>query len=196
MEIQDRMPRPPRSLLGDATMLRVAGILYLDPSSARSLGELTRLLPDINRLTIIRALKDLGEQDYILKTGGNPPTYQANPRHYLFDEMRSIAIKTLGGFERLAQRIVDSSSIRYAAIYGSFARKTASSASDIDLLLVVSSSSDPAVADIVGDLAAAAHSLGREINPTIYDEQEFDAKRESGFLHEVLTGPLIVLRET
>jgi hypothetical protein len=52
------------------------------------------------------------------------------------------------------------------------------------------------VADIVGDLAAAAHSLGREINPTIYDEQEFDAKRESGFLHEVLTGPLIVLRET
>ena len=110
--------------------------------------------------------------------------------------MRSIAIKTLGGFERLAQRIVDSPSIRYAAVYGSFARKTASSASDIDLLLVVSSASDPAVADIVGDLAAAAHSLGREINPTIYDEQEFDAKRESGFLQEVLTGPLIVLRET
>jgi hypothetical protein len=33
-------------------------------------------------------------------------------------------------------------------------------------------------------------------NPTIYDEREFDARRESAFLHEVLTGPLIVLRGT
>ena len=168
--------------------------MYLDPSSARSLGELTRLLPDINRLTIIRALKDLGEQDYILKTGGNLPRYRANPRHYLFDEMRSIAIKTLGGFERLAQRIVDTPSIKYAAIYGSFARQSAGPTSDIDLLLVVRSGSDPAVADMVSDLAGAAHSLGREINPTIYDEQEFEAKRESGFLREVLSGPVIVLR--
>jgi predicted nucleotidyltransferase len=196
METQDRMPRPPRSLLGDTTMLRVAGILYLDPSSARSLGELTRALPDINRLTVIRALKDLGEAGYILKTAGNPPTYRANARHYLFDEMRSIAVKTLGGFENLARRIVDAPSIKYAAVYGSFARKTAGSTSDIDLLLVVSSASDPAVAEIVSDLAGAAHALGREINPTIYDEHEFDAKRESGFLHEVLTGPLIVLRGT
>ena len=177
-------------------MLRVAGILYLDPSSARSLGQLTGALPDINRLTVIRALKDLGEAGYILKTAGNPPTYRANARHYLFDEMRSIAVKTLGGFETLAQRVVDTPSIKYAAIYGSFARKTAGSTSDIDLLLVVSSGSDPAVAEIVGDLAAAAHSLGREINPTIYDEQEFHAKRESGFLQDVLAGPLIVLRET
>ena len=194
MEILDRMPRPPRSVLGDATMLRVAGILYLDPSSARSLGELTRLLPDINRLTVIRALKDLGEQDFIVKTAGNPPTYRANPRHYLFDEMRSIAVKTLGGFEGLAQRIVDTPSIKYAAIYGSFARQSAGPTSDIDLLLVVRSGSDPAVADMVSDLAGAAHSLGREINPTIYDEQEFEAKRESGFLREVLSGPVIVLR--
>ena len=41
-----------------------------------------------------------------------------------------------------------------------------------------------------------AQALGREINPTIYDEREFDARRESAFLHEVLTGPLIVLRGT
>jgi predicted nucleotidyltransferase len=177
-------------------MLRVAGILFLDPSSARSLGELTRVLPDINRLTVIRALNDLGEQGYILKTGGNPPTYRANARHYLFDEMRSIAVKTLGGFETLARRIVDAPSIKYAAVYGSFARRTADATSDIDLLLVVSSASDPAVAEIVSDLAGAAQALGREINPTIYDEREFDARRESAFLHEVLTGPLIVLRGT
>lgn len=81
-----------------------------------------------------------------------------------------------------------------SSVVGSFARKTAGSTSDIDLLLVVSSGSDPAVADIVSDLAGAAHALGREINPTIYDEGEFDAKRDSGFLREVLAGPLIVLR--
>jgi len=52
------------------------------------------------------------------------------------------------------------------------------------------------VAEIVSDLAGAAHALGREINPTIYDEREFDTKRESGFLREVLTGPPIVLRGT
>ena len=188
------MPRPPRSLLGDATMLRVAGLLYLDPSSGRSLGELTAALPEINRLTVIRALKGLTEQGYVLKAAGNPPTYRANPKHYLFDEIRSIAVKTLGGFEDLARRIVDAPSIKYAAIYGSFARKTAGSTSDIDLLLVVADAATPAVAGIVADLADAAHALGREINPTVYDEVEFGAKRDSGFLHEVLTGPLVILK--
>jgi len=188
------MPRPPRSLLGDATMLRVAGLLYLDPSSGRSLGELTAALPEINRLTVIRALKGLTEQGYVLKVTGNPPTYRANPKHYLFDEMRSIAVKTLGGFDALAGRIVDAPAIKYAAIYGSFARKTAGPTSDIDLLLVVAEGTDPAVAEIVAGLAESAHSLGREVSPTVYDEREFKAKRESGFLHEVLSGPLIVLK--
>jgi predicted nucleotidyltransferase len=188
------MPRPARSLLGDASMLRVAGILYLDPSTGRSLGELTRALPDVNRLTVIRALKQLVEHGYLTKSAGNPPLYRANPRHFLFDEMRSIAAKTFGGFEALAGRIVDAPSVSYAAIYGSFARGSATADSDIDLLLVAGSASDPALAGIVTDLTEAAHSVGREINPTIYDQTEFDARRDSGFLREVLSGPLLVLK--
>ena len=188
------MPRPPRSMLGDASMVRVAGILYLDPATGRSLGDLTSALPDVNRLTVIRALRELVEQGYLTKSNGNPPVYRANPRHFLFDEMSSIAAKTFGGFEALAARIVAAPAVTYAAIYGSFARGSAAADSDMDLLLVVMSASDPSVAEIVIDLAEAAHSLGREINPTIYDQGEFEAKRGTGFLREVLSGPLLVLK--
>jgi predicted nucleotidyltransferase len=188
------VPRPNRSLLGDTTMLRAAGLLALDPTSSKSLGVLLRSMPGITRLTVIRTLNDLTAQGFILKTAGNPPQYKANQRHYLFDEIRSIAIKTFGGFESLAARIADSPGVEYAAIYGSFARATAGPDSDIDLLLVVGPGAEPDVADIVAALVDAEHSIGREINPTIYDRTEFESKRDSGFLRDVLAGPLVVLK--
>ncbi len=189
------MPRPGRSLLGNTTMLRVAALLYLDPSTRRSLGELTRSLDGLHRLTVIRALNDLVEQGYVTKTEGNPPRYQPNQRHYLYEELRSIAIKTFGGFEDLAREIVDTPTIRYAAIYGSFARGDAGPTSDIDLLLVTRDAGDPDVIRTVSDLAAAAQTLGREINPTIYGVEEFASRRDSSFLRNVLDGPLVVLKQ-
>jgi predicted nucleotidyltransferase len=183
-----------RSLLGDTTMLRAAGLLALDPSSGKSLGELLRALSGVARLTVIRALNDLTAQGFVLKASGNPPLYMANQRHYLFDEIRSIAIKTFGGFEGLASRIANSSEVEYAAIYGSFARGTAGPDSDIDLLLVVGHGAESDVSDIVAALVDAGHSIDREINPTIYDRTEFDSRRDSGFLREVLAGPLVVLK--
>jgi len=188
------MPRPPRSLLGDTTMLRLVGLLCLDPSAARSLGDLVRSRPGVTRLTVIRALNDLAVQGFILKTAGNPPLYRANRGHYLYDEIRSIALKTFGGFEAIATSIAASPAVEYAAIYGSFARGTAGPDSDIDLLLVIGPAADSAVTDIVAALAEAGHAIGREINPTIYDRQEFESRREAGFLREVLAGPLVVLK--
>lgn len=189
------MPRPGRSLLGDGTMMRVAGLLYLNPDDSRSLGEVASQLPTLNRLTVIRVLNDLVEQGYVVKSGTNPPRYRANERHYLYEELRSIAVKTLGGFEPLLQQIVSAPSVAYAAIYGSFARGTAGPSSDIDLLVVVVDAADPAVADIVSEIADAAHWLGREINPTIYDEREFAERRDEPFLRGVLAGPVIVLKD-
>jgi predicted nucleotidyltransferase len=188
------MPRPSRSLLGDTVMLRAAGLLCLDPSSGRSLGDILRSMSGAGRLTVIRALNDLVAQGFVLKIAGNPPLYKANRRHYLFDEIRSIAIKTFGGFEALAARIAASPEVEYAAIYGSFARGTAGPDSDIDLLLVVGPGAEPDVADIVAALIDAAYSIGRQISPTVYDRTEFDSRRESGFLREVLAGPLVVLK--
>ncbi len=188
------MARPDRSILGDRTMLRVAGVLLLAPDARRPLAEILSALPDLGRLTVIRALNDLVEQQVLLKTPGNPPLYQANARHFLFAELRSIAGKTLGGNEALVRAIGDAQGIAYAAIYGSFAAGSAGPASDIDLLLVVETATDPDVLTVLSSLADAAHALGREINPVVYETSEYAAKRGERFLSNVLGGPLVVLK--
>lgn len=175
-------------------MLRVAAILLLGPSRGRTLGEIDAAVPEIGRLSVIRALNALVMQQILVKSSDTPPVYRANPDHFLYSELRTIATKTFGGFESLVGHMIDAPVVRYAAIFGSFAAGTPGPTSDIDLLLVVSDPTDPLVIDVLSALGEAARSLGREINPVVYDEAEFAAKRTESFLSHVLEGPLMVLK--
>jgi predicted nucleotidyltransferase len=81
-----------------------------------------------------------------------------------------------------------SSAIRAAFVYGSGAKSTDQSASDIDLMII----SDSLTYDeIFGALERITRAVGRKINPTVYTATEFSkrARMEHAFVTRVLEQP-------
>ena len=72
------------------------------------------------------------------------------------------------------------------------AKRTDTSASDIDLLIV---SDDLKLEDVYSALAPTEKLLDRRVSPTLYTLEEFARRRdqENPFLMRVLNGPKIIL---
>ena len=123
---------------------------------------------------------------------GNQKHYQANADSPLFDELCSIVRKTVGLEEPLKAAIESlPGTLHLALIYGSVAKRTDTSASDIDLLIVAD---ELTLEEVYAALSPTEVSLRRKINPTLYTRAEFKRRRAGGnaFLSRVLDGPVIM----
>jgi predicted nucleotidyltransferase len=82
--------------------------------------------------------------------------------------------------------------IRAAFVYGSLAKGTETSASDVDLMVV---SDTLTYADVFGALEEAAARLARAVNPTVYASKELARrqKAENAFVKRVLAQPKLWL---
>lgn len=185
-------PRSPGSLadaLFSTSQQRVLGLLFGQPDRsfyARELIKLTaggtgavqRELARLERSGLIRASR-VGTQKH----------YRANPDSPLFEELSSIARKTVGLAEPLREALRPfASGIRAAFVYGSVAKRSDTASSDIDLLIV---SETLTYSDTFLALATASAKLGREISPTIYKPSELQARLREGnaFTVRVLQQP-------
>lgn len=124
---------------------------------------------------------------------GNQKHYQANPASPIFDELRSIILKTFGVGDVLRQTLMPiASNIQIAFIFGSIAKRQDTARSDIDLMVI---SDDLGYAELFPLLSEAEKSLGRPVNPTIYTQKEFAGKLASGsnFLERIMEQPKIFL---
>jgi predicted nucleotidyltransferase len=179
--------------LFSSTQQKLLGLLFGQPGRSFFVTEITALL-DSGRGAVQRELARLADGGLIdISRVGNQKHYQANPESPLFDELCSIVRKTVG-FEEPLRSAVRSlpGDVALALVYGSVARKTDTSASDIDLLLVADSLT---LEKVYSALASAERRLGRSIHPTLYTRDEFQRRRETRnpFLIGVLTGPKVVL---
>lgn len=182
-------------LFGTPVAMRLIGLLYLSPESSFRLTEvLGALRGTVGRRAAIYALNRLVADGFVEKLEtGDAPRYRANPRNYIFDELKSIAAKTLGGFEELIEEIERDDNVVSAGIFGSFAKDRQRPDSDVDLLLIVRDPEDLIFFDLLGRLESITGRAGRQINATSYTEAEF-AARSSTFLQQVLDGPVIWLK--
>jgi predicted nucleotidyltransferase len=120
---------------------------------------------------------------------GNQKHFQANAASPLFSELRNIVLKTVGLAEPLRDALKPlSSAIRAAFVYGSVARATDQSASDIDLMII---SDNLTYGEVFGALGRATQTVGRQINPTVYTVAEFSkrSQTENAFVTRVLEQP-------
>jgi predicted nucleotidyltransferase len=104
---------------------------------------------------------------------GRQRYFQLNPKYPLFKEIRGIVTKTIGAAHLLAEALRNMEGIEEAYLYGSFARNSQDTASDIDVLIVGRPSSK-ALAQTTGKLE---RQLGREINYTVLTKAEFASRR-------------------
>jgi len=139
-----------------------------------------------------RELTKLTQIGLVTKTTeGNRAYYQINKDYYIFKELKNIFLKSSGIGEALQKAFNKQKEITVAFIFGSVARGTEKSESDIDLL-------------VLGDISArklnelvftVAEKMGREINQHLYSPTDFIKKIKSGnhFAVQITKGPKLFL---
>jgi predicted nucleotidyltransferase len=176
------------NLLFPATRQRVLAVLLLQPAAVFHLRELARQTQN-HAGTLARELDKLTQTGLLLRSQqGNQVLYQANVGHPLFVDLAALFRKTHGIVPLLRRTLLElDTQVDLAFVYGSIARGTATTHSDIDLLVLGTVS--------FTDLASVMHPLQeilkREINPVLYSRQEFAARlaRSDAFAAELIANP-------
>ena len=178
-------------LFSSTARVKVLALLLLNPESSfyqRQISALTSLpiravQREVERLQILGLLTSF--------TRGNQVHYQVNRDFFLFPELKSIFLKTIGLTALLGNVLKGTENISLAFIYGSYAADQESTASDIDLLVIGTLSSRA----LYTTLQEAEKLTHREINYTLFSPEEFRARAQSGngFLCNVLAGPKLFL---
>jgi len=179
-------------LLGSRLRAKLLGWLFSHPDERYFVRQLTALLGE-DSTNVSRELARLEKMGIMVSTlEGRQKYYQANRQCAVFPELRGLAIKTAGVADVLRNALAPMSDhISLAFVYGSMATGAATSASDVDLLVV--GDLDETVLHTA--LMQAEQQLGRAVNYTLLDRAEFQRRRqeEKGFLARVLAGPRIVI---
>jgi predicted nucleotidyltransferase len=188
----------PRTSLGDSlfsgVQQRVLGVLFGAPDKSFYRNELMRLTGS-GKGALQRELDRLEQSGLVtVRPVGNQKHYQANKDAPIFEELRGIVVKTFGVADVLRKALAPlAKAITAAFIFGSIAKRSDTSASDIDVLVV---SDKLGYQDLIKALLPAEAALGgRKINPTIHSRAELARKRKerSSFVVRVLEQPKIFL---
>ena len=137
----------------------------LERRSGFSIGAIQTELKKLLRLELLKKRKD-----------GNRIYFQANKEHPLYSDLRNLVLKTNGLVDVIKNALISSDAIKYAFIFGSFARQEETSSSDIDLMVV----GDLGLRPLTKMLSGLSDKLYREINPHCLSEQDFIRRKNSG----------------
>ncbi len=179
-------------LITSRARVAILKLLLLNPDNSYYLREIEQLvnLPVRAVQREIENLKRIGLAE--LRVQGNRRYYSVNRNFPIFEELKSILIKTvaLGDVLRKALEL-SKDCVKLAFIYGSYAEQTENIRSDIDLLVV--GSINPKQLSTI--LASAKTDLRRELNFTVYPEKEFKQKikARNHFLTNLLKSKKIYL---
>lgn len=170
---------------------RILGLLYTDPDRAIGSAELIRLVSSGTGATH-RQLKQMVRTGLLVEERqGNQRLYQANRASPIFEEVRSIILKTVGLADPLRTALASfGGAIELAFVFGSVASGTARSGSDVDLM-IVSDTIDYARA--FEALQPVEKILGRPVNPTVMTSEEWRRKRgdPESFASRIVEGVMI-----
>jgi predicted nucleotidyltransferase len=144
--------------------------------------------------SISRELRNLEQTGLLIsRRQGNLKYYHLDKGFLLYEELRSIFMKTRGAVSLLKNALAGISHIDFALIYGSVAAGAESETSDIDLMVIGKTKLE----QMVKQLRGPEETLGREINTTLYSLSEIKQRYKANdpFITNVLGGPIIMLIE-
>jgi predicted nucleotidyltransferase len=182
-------------LLFTALRQRVMAELLLQPETTFHLRELARRTGS-HVGTLARELEKLTQAGLLLRSQqGNQVHYRANVDHLLYPDLAALFQKTHGVGRLMQQALLElDEKIESAFIYGSMANRTATTRSDIDVLVIGTA----AFAELVRVLHPLQEILRREINPVLYSGKEFASrlKRGDAFATTLAANPRIWIKGT
>ena len=173
------------SLLLGKTRLSILSLLFSQPERRLYLRQIIRLA-GAGQGAVQREMARLVRAGILTRTReGNLAYYQVNRAVPVFEELRGIVQKTAGIPDLLRVALLPlSDSIQQAFLYGSTARGTERTESDIDLMVI----GDVSFFNVVSAVSPLQETLGREINPTVFMTDEFEKRlaARDPFLSQVM----------
>lgn len=181
------------SLLFPASYRRlVLSLLLLRPERSLHVREIARLTRTTAG-TLNKELMRLHEAGLLNRERvGNQVRYSANRSHQIYPELAGILRKTVGLADVLIEALTPlAGDVKVAFVFGSMARGSETTGSDVDLLII----GEADFGSVVDALHPAQQQLGREINPKVLSVPEWKAKLRSkdSFVSEIMAHPKIFL---
>lgn len=154
---------------------KILNYFFINPHESLYVNELSRKLA-LDKRNLVKKVKEL-ELDGILthQKRGNLKLYTINTRYPMYQEFRKIIMATIGVEGQLRSLLRDVDGIKEAYIYGSYAKNTMDSHSDIDVLVV----GNVSAIDLQKQTHRLQRDIDREINVTAMDQLEFKRKTKS-----------------
>jgi predicted nucleotidyltransferase len=143
----------------------------------------TNLSRELARLESLRIL--------VSEREGRQKYFKVNKSSPIFEEMKGLILKTAGVAGVIKSALEKVEGIKYAFLFGSFARDVEKPESDVDLMVVGKAHLDQ-IEDI---LSKIEQQLGRQVNIIFYSLREFREKMNTkdSFIMTVLKSPKIML---
>ena len=184
---------PSGGAIGDALFTnvqqRVLGLLFGNADRSFYAKELIHLAGSGSG-AVQRELAKLTSAGLVtLRRVGNQTHYQANPASAVYEELRTLMLKTSGLVDVLRSALAPrAAEISLAFVFGSVAKRIDSAKSDIDVLIV---SDTVSYAELFTLLETASQRLGRPVNPTMYSSDEITAriKKKNAFIGKIFAQP-------
>ena len=186
--------RPPSGgAIGDALFTnvqqRVLGLLFGNADRSFYAKELIHLAGS-GSVAVQRELAKLTSTGLVtLRRVGNQTHDQANPTSPVYEELRTLIVKTSGLVDVLRSALAPrAGEISLAFVFGSVAKRVDSAKSDIDVVIVSDTLSH---AELFTLLETASQRLGRPVNPTMYSIDDMTARitKKNAFIGKIFAQP-------
>jgi DNA-binding transcriptional ArsR family regulator len=137
-------------------------------------------LKKLTRIGVVEARQD-----------GNRTYYRANLQHPLYEDIRSLVLKTIGLADVLREALGDSD-IRLAFVFGSVGSAKEKAHSDVDLMVI----GGVTLRQLSKRLSGVTTKIGREVNPHVLTIEEFTrrVKERDHFITSVLATPRLFVK--
>lgn len=178
------------NLFGSRVRARVVGWLFSHPDERFFVRQLTSIIGE-DSTNVSRELSRLEQLGLVVASmEGRQKYYQADQTAPIFEELKGIALKTVGAADVIREALSPfGDSISLSFIYGSLAAGDAGPGSDVDLLVVGTVDE----VELHARISRAEELLRRTVSCTLLGPDEFrQRKQQQGeFLDRVLHGRLI-----
>jgi predicted nucleotidyltransferase len=143
----------------------------------------TNLSRELARLESLRIL--------VSEREGRQKYFKVNKSSPILEEMKGLIFKTAGVAGVMKSAFEKVEGVKYAFIYGSFARNIEKPESDVDLMVIGKGHLD----EIEDILSRIEQQLGRSVNVVFYSLKEFRQRINSkdSFIRTVLNSPKMML---
>lgn len=180
-----------QKLFSSRVRVEILSTFLMNPEKERYVREVARITGEDYK-NVSRELRNLEEIGLLSsRNEGNLKFFGLNKGFVIYEELKSIFMKTKGAVRVLKEAMSREKDIDYAFIYGSFAMGKERAESDIDMMVIGGISLEGVLALLRGP----EEVLSREINVSLYDLQEIKrrVKDHDPFIMEVLGGSKIML---